>query len=123
MDVKTLIPKDKFDIETAEKLKNYSFEEVKTIVPNLLEWLQDGNWPVSKTVADFLTPFTENIAQEILHILKGNDEVWKYWILLIFGKNITNETVKDEIRRISLNPTEKEISEGVNEVAAEITQL
>jgi len=123
MEVNKLIPKDKFDIKTAENLINYSFEEIQPIVPNLLEWLQDGNWPVSKTVADFLIPFTENITYEILHIIKGNDEVWKYWILLIFGKKIKDEILINEIKRIALNPTEEEIAEGVNEVAVEITQL
>ena len=53
MDIKALIPKDKSDIETAETLSNHSFKEVQPIIPDLLEWLQDGNWPVSKTVADF----------------------------------------------------------------------
>jgi len=123
MDAKTLIPKDKFDIETAEKLTNYSFAEVKKIVPNLLEWLQDGNWPVSKIVADFLIIHTENITQEILQILKGNDEVWKYWVLLAFGNKVKDEIVVNEIKRIAQNPTEEEITEGLNEVAKEIIQL
>ena len=29
IDTKNLIPKDKGDIETAEKLKNYSYEDLK----------------------------------------------------------------------------------------------
>ena len=28
MNIKTLIPKDKFDFETVDKIKNYSFEEI-----------------------------------------------------------------------------------------------
>jgi len=123
MDIKDLIPKDKFDIETAEMLRNYSFKNIHPIVPDLLEWLQDGNWPVSKTVADFLIPFTDDISQEILHILKGTDEVWKYWILLIFGKTIKNEIVINEIKRIAINPTDDEINDGVNDIAIKITQL
>jgi len=83
--------------------------------------LQDGNWPVSKTVADFLISFTDDISQEILYILKGTDEVWKYWILIIFGKTITNEIVINEIKRIATNPTDGEFNERVN--AIEITQL
>ena len=123
MDIKALIPKDKSDIETAETLSNHSFKEVQPIIPDLLEWLQDGNWPVSKTVADFLISFTDDISQEILYILKGTDEVWKYWILIIFGKTITNEIVINEIKRIATNPTDGEFNERVNEIAIEITQL
>lgn len=123
MNIKALIPKDKFDIETAKKLSNYSIKEVQPIIPELLEWLQDGNWPVSKPIADFLIPFTEDISQEILQILKGNDGMWKYWILLIFGKTIKNEIVINEIKRIAINPTDDEINDEVNEIAIEITQL
>ena len=122
MNIENLIPKDKFDIETAEKLKNYSFEEIKPIIPNLLEWLQDLNWPVSQLIADFLLPFSENIALEILKILQGHDEMWKYWILLVFGKIIKNEIVIKEIKRIAQNPTLAEIEAEVYELAKEIVQ-
>lgn len=123
MNIENLIPKDKFDIETAEKLKNYSFEEIKPIIPNLLEWLQDLNWPVSRLIADFLIPYSENIAFEIFKILQGRDEMWKYWILLIFGKIIKNELVIKEVNRIVLNPTFEEIDAAVYELAKEIVQL
>ncbi len=123
MNIQDLIPKDKFDIETAQKLQNYSFEEVKPIIPNLLEWLQDLNWPVSKPVFEYMIPFTENISLEILQILQGKDEVWKYWILQIFGNETKNELVVNEIRRIARNPTEEEINEGIAEIATEITQM
>lgn len=123
MDIKDLIPKDKFDIETAKKLSNYSINEVQPIIPELLEWLQDGNWPVSKPIADHLIPFTQDISLEILQILKSNDGMWKYWILLIFGKTIKNEIVINEIKRIAINPTDDEINDGVNDIAIKITQL
>ena len=45
-----LIPQDKGDLETAEKLKNYTYEEVKDITPKLLEWIKDMNWPVAKPI-------------------------------------------------------------------------
>lgn len=123
MNVKSLIPKDKFDIEAAEKLKEYSFEEIKPIIPELLEWLQDLNWPVSKSVAEILIPFSENIALEILQILKGEDEMWKYWILSVFGKTIKNKLVLNEIERIVKNPTAGEVDNEIPEIAKEIIQL
>ena len=120
MDIKNLIPKDKFDFETVEKLTQYSFKDIEPIVPDLLEWLQDINWPISQPIAEFLIPFSEEIAPEILKILKGKDEIWKYWILTTFGKNIKNELVLHEINRIAKNPTQDEIDEGVDEIANEI---
>jgi len=123
MNIKTLIPKNKFDIETAKKLTNYTFEEIQPIIPNLLEWLQDINWPVSTTVADYLLPFSENIASELIKILHSNDEMWKYWIITVFGKTVKTETFLYEIKRISQNPTKEEIDSDVYELAKEIIKF
>jgi hypothetical protein len=118
MDIKNLIPKDKFDLETVEKLKQHSFKDIEPIVPDLLEWLQDMNWPISKPIAAFLLRFAEEIAPEIVKILKGKDEMWKYWILVTFGKNIKNKGVIQEINRIAKNPTQDEIDHELNEIAS-----
>nr|WP_294782331.1 DUF5071 domain-containing protein [uncultured Flavobacterium sp.] len=120
MNIENLIPKDKFDFETVELLKKYSFEEIKPIIPDLLEWMQDMNWPISKPIADFLLPFKEQIAPELVTILKTNDGIWKYWILISFGKTIQNDLVLNEIKRIAKNPTKEEIENDLPEIATDI---
>lgn len=122
MNIQNLLPKDKFDIETVENLKNFSFEEIQPIVPELLEWLQDCNWPISKPILNILLPFTDKISFNILEILKGSDEVWKYWILMGFGNSITNNLIIEEIKRIAFKPSENEINEGNAEIALELVQ-
>jgi hypothetical protein len=120
INTKDLIPKDKHDIERAENLKNYSYLELKSIIPELLEWLQDCNWPVAKPVSEYLVSINGNITQEILNILKTNDQIWKYWIISIFGR-ITNDTfIREEIILIATNPTKDESLEYVDEIANEI---
>lgn len=120
MNIKTLIPKDKFDFETVEKLKNYSFKEIEPIIPVLLEWLQDMNWPISRSIAELLIPFSEKISSEILKILQSEDQVWKYWILITFGETIMDKMVLNEIERIVKHPTKDEIDEEVFEIAVKI---
>lgn len=122
MNIKNLLPKDKFDIESVENLKNFSFDEIQPIVPDLLEWLKDCNWPVSKPIFNFLLPYTDNISSDILEILNGTDEVWKYWILSGFGDSITNNLVNEEIKRIAFKPTKNELNEGIAEIALELIQ-
>lgn len=111
MNIKSLVPKDKLDIETAEKLMQYSYEEIKPIIPNLLEWIQDMNWPVARTVAEYLITISENLTPEIVEILNGDDEMWKYWTIGVFGiyseKNLQPE-VLEIINRIAINPTIEE---------------
>lgn len=122
MDVQNLIPKDKYDIETAAKLKAYSYNQIKPIVYSLLQWLQDINWPVAKPIAEYLITIHENITNEIVYILKGTDDIWKYWILSVFGQVVNNAEILREIKRIAYEPTSGEISEEVDVISLEILQ-
>jgi len=120
MNITELIPKGKGDYETAEKLAKYSIDEIRSIVPNLLEWLQDGNWPVAFPVSQYLEKHTESIENEILYVLQSDDDIWRYWILLHFGDKVKDERIITEIKRIATNPTKNEILELVYELAQEI---
>ncbi len=66
MNAKELIPKNKFDHETVERLKNLSYEELKPIMPDLLEWLQDFNWPLPTLSFKFLSLLPINLFQNLL---------------------------------------------------------
>ena len=118
-----LIPKNKFDIETAEKLKNYSFEIIKPIIPSLLEWLQDMNWPVAKPVSLYLVSINDKITDEILEVFKTKDEIWKYWMISNFGPITTSIEIRNEIERIANNPTKNESLEELDELALEVVKI
>jgi hypothetical protein len=120
MNIQDLIPKHKGDNETADKLKNYSYDQIKPIIPDLLTWMQDMNWPVAGPVSDYLETLTDNISSDLLNILKGDDEVWKYWIIARFGRLTKDQDVLNEIKRIAFNPTKSEIVDFVDERAREI---
>jgi hypothetical protein len=124
MDIRELIPKHKSDIETAEKLKACSYEEIKPIIPDLLECLQDCNWPVSRPVANYLVTISEHLTGDIVKILQGNDDIWKYWCLRVFAVRATSiaPALMDEIKRIASQPTQSEIDELVHETALEILE-
>lgn len=114
MEVRHLIPKNKGDYEVIGELKKLSFDEIKPIIPDLLEWLQDINWPIAKCIAEVLEPFADNLTPYLLEILETNDGIWKLWILTIFGRNTENEIFLKEIVRIAKFPTLDEIEEEVN---------
>src|SRR5579863_6459468 len=113
MDVKELIPKNKFDLNVIPELKKLSFEQLEPIIPELLEWLQDMNWPVARYVSDILEPFADKITPEIIRILNTNDGMWKYWILG-FIRNTKDPLLLVEIERIAKFPTIDEITDEVN---------
>ncbi|WP_295794931.1 DUF5071 domain-containing protein [Mucilaginibacter sp.] len=114
MDVKDLIPKHKDDQKVIARLKRLSFEQIKPIVPELLEWLQDMNWPIARSVADILEPFADRIAPEIIKIFKTNDGVWKMWVLRNLTRHTESTLLLSEIERIAKFPTRDEIEEEAN---------
>ncbi len=112
MNLEDLVLKDKFDIETAEKLFNYSFEEIEPIVPSILEWLQDGNWPVSRPVGKFISSLSQDkLGPYLMEIMNGNDYEWKYF--LISSLHLENDKMYPpflaELKRLAQHPTQVEI--------------
>ena len=83
MDIGELVPKHKDDQKVIAELRKLSFEHLEPIIPNLLEWLQDMNWPIARPVADILKPFADRMIPNIIRILKTNDWEWKQSMLAI----------------------------------------
>jgi hypothetical protein len=123
MTIQQLIPKDKFDIETVDRLSDYSFDEVRQIAPDLLTWIQDMSWPVAKPISKYLQSISEHLTEDIIKILKGTDDTWKYWTLHVFGLWTTkplDKKIIEEIKRIANSPTRRERDEEVDEIARRI---
>lgn len=122
MDIKSLIPKDKFDNSAIEKLCPLSDKEIQPIINDLLEWLQDYNWPIAKDILPIII-LHQNIAiLHILDVLKGNDIMWQYWVIDLVIPNliITNKLLlKNELKRISLLEKVNEDIELLSETAKE----
>jgi len=76
-----LLPKDKLDLERATALVSIGYPAVAPILPELLEWLRDGNWPVSHVIGPFLASIGAPLTEEVRRILQTQDHLWKYWIL------------------------------------------
>src|SRR5882757_8668456 len=114
MDIRKLIPKDKFDDKGIDELKKLSFEQLKPILPELLKWLQDMNWPVARSIADILKPFADKMTPELIKILKTNDSMWEFWVLINLARNTTDPLLLTEIERIAKFPSKVEIEDEVN---------
>lgn len=117
---KNLIPKHKADYAAVERLAVLPYEVIKEMVPALLAWLQDMNYPVARALANYLKPMHQAIAADLLAVLKTDDEVWKYWIILEFGTIITDNKVLQEIKRIATQPTTSEQAEGLPDLIKEL---
>ena len=76
-----MLPADKFDIEAIEQLAAASAQKVIPLLPQLLTWVQDMNWPVAEPALNLLMQYPTEITPLIEDVLLGDDEMWKYWCL------------------------------------------
>ncbi|WP_239616865.1 DUF5071 domain-containing protein [Cohnella mopanensis] len=66
----------------AEVIVRLGYPRVNVILPGLLVWLQDLNWPGAMRIADFLSEIGDPIVPHVRDVLKKHkeDEVWIYWL-------------------------------------------
>ncbi|OJX50122.1 MAG: hypothetical protein BGO88_05385 [Flavobacterium sp. 38-13] len=124
-DTQNLVPNNKEDLNFINNLKLKSISEIRDIIPQLLEWMQDMNWPQAPLIADYFSPYINEIQEELISILKSNDEIWKYWILhgLILHSEITpSQKILLEVKRVYLNASKQEKEEEVDVIAKEILE-
>lgn len=119
-----LVPNNKYDISSIERLRQLTNDEITPILPELLKWLQDYNWPIAKEILPILAFHQAPLIPCILELLEPGqiDEIWKYNIIaylipLFSDDNITS--VLPSIKRIAKRPTEDETNEEVEQKAAE----
>lgn len=80
------------------------------------------NWPVAQVLAPFLAENAEYIETEIRDILNGDDEIWKYWVMIeILGKSPQlQKNLQNELEKFANHPTESEQIEELDIIAKEI---
>jgi len=119
-----IVPLHKNDMYAVRLLNRVSGPKVLAVADELLEWLEDGNWPVSGRVATALCPHVNELKDKLLVILRSYDGQWKYWCITLLIKHNNavdhiDEELLAELRRIVAAPTESELREEVPEYAQE----
>lgn len=122
MNVKDLVPKNKHDVSNINKLYSLTDDEMKLIVYDLLEWIQDYNWPVAQELVPLLKEREDIIFPYMSDILRGDDFMWKYWIMDLIIPDFSFEhknALKDDIL-VLINDTDiDEDTESIREIAKE----
>lgn len=121
--MKNHIPQTKDDLVAVAVLQQCAFADIKEDVPQLLESLQDLHWDIAYPVADYLALHVNEISDEILAILSGHDEEWKFGVLaglVAQSPKPLNEDLLVAINRIAEQPSLRELAEELPEIAREI---
>lgn len=115
------IPHDKFDLVAANAAAGADWSQIEQVAEQLLQWVQDVNWPVARVLAPFLAGIGAPLAPHIRRVLAGDDEVWKYSLI---GSVVAHSqdlvlALRSELERIAYEPTPSERAEEVSNIARE----
>lgn len=125
-DYAEFLPRDKHDFDRVNKLTKMDRTELFPMLPSLMEWIQDVNWPIANEVAELLVTFPNEMIPLVKAVLATDDDVWKYWCLEILVKRLPEDIrmdLKSELIRLAERPTAGEKLEGLDETAMEILRM
>ncbi|MGJ9419818.1 DUF5071 domain-containing protein [Massilia sp. CMS3.1] len=117
-----LLPRDKHDQTNAIALVSLGWEKVECVVPQILEWVQDLNWPTAFIFVPFLVDAGARLAPFIRPIFAGDDAIWTLNILqaVVSQSPALMTALSCELERLASNPTHNEELEGASEEARQI---
>ena len=120
---KHIVPLHKMDYEACQTLKDSSDEDVIKMLPDLLMWMQDMNWPVAKHIKERIYELDLPLVKPIKEILNGNDGDWKWYILQdllpYVSKNVLF-ALKPDIDRLAKEPTKDDKASEVDQIAKDL---
>ena len=119
-DFSSLIPRDKFDVSSVEKAARVGFPDLNPILSELLEWLQDPNWPIFTSMAQLLRQADDEIIPHIKRVLEGEDGIWKHSIqqsLLLEMDTKILAQLKFELQNLVDNPSKNDVDEDAHSLA------
>ena len=123
-DLLTLLPTEKTDTEKAQGVIALGFPAVEPVLPLLLEWTKDMNWPVARVLQPFLASIGAPLAPHVRNVLATTDEIWKFWVLHCIVRESADLVVplQAELLRLAKVPTPSEIEEKLDIEAREILE-
>lgn len=122
-DVKNLVPTGKADIERASAAVQAGYPMVGSILGELTEWLRDYNWPVAHVLAPFLASLGAPMVPHIRHVLRSNDDVWKYWMIALILPSLPESAAAEfrpELQRLCDTPTGNERQQELDQQARNV---
>lgn len=94
MEISQLLPKNKMDNSNFSKIKSLSDDDLSKIAKDLLEWLQDANYPIFGEVLEIIVLRQNLFVDEISKVLKSDDLMWKYWILTYLFPKLNKQSIQ-----------------------------
>jgi hypothetical protein len=120
-----LLPRDKHDVDTASALVAAGWEPLIPFIPQMLEWMQDMNWPVAQVFQPFLVASGADLAPFVKAVLLGEDDVSKHsdLVYIVAHSPELAFALRDGLDRLSNNPSAGEVLQEVSLQAQAILSI
>ncbi|HKO54042.1 MAG TPA: DUF5071 domain-containing protein [Polyangiaceae bacterium] len=123
--LRSLVPTGKSDLERARAAVEVGYPAVAPVLGELVGWLQDYNWPVAHVLVPFLQSIGAPLVPHIWHVLRSDDDVWKYWVISLLIPSLSENaaaTFRQELVRLSRHPRPTERGEMLDEEATVVLE-
>ena len=122
MHLAALVPNGKAETEKAQALVALGYPTIEPVLPLIVRWLQDLNWPVARVFIPFLVAIGAPLAPHVRSVLATDDDCWKYALLEAVVRQSSQLTtaLASDLKRLAENPTAGEQTEGVARAAQDI---
>lgn len=81
-ELRKLLPTHKSDLDRARAISALGYPAVEPLLPELVKWLGDRNWPVTRTLLPLFISIGAPLAPHVAPILLGNDSWWAYTTMI-----------------------------------------
>jgi len=118
-----IVPKDKYDLSSVRELGSKSDDDLEPYIEELLNWVQDLNWPVALPICKRLSEYRKDLNKPLLKVLNSNDAIWKYNVITQIVTELSDpipEKIIEPLVQIINSPSEEEKLEQVDLVANDI---
>jgi len=123
MAIQECVPKDKFDVEAIERAHSVGFPDLNPLIPELLEFVQDANWPVAVPSSTLLSLAGPEIVPFVRDVLRSDDGMWKYWTIELVVKNLptgVRAALSADLAQLVDAPAQDDIANEADKAAARI---
>ena len=117
-----LVPSAKDETDLAKKLVALGYPVVEPVIAEILEWVEDANWPVAKVFLPFLARIGAPLVPHVRYVLQSQDEQWKRVVLdhIVGESGALAHGISVDLLRLIDTPTDAERAEGLQTTADEL---
>ena len=127
---RALLPKSKMDTEAIEQMSHLDARTLEPLIPDLLVWIQDANWPIAWPIVELLRKHPSIVVGPVRKILRDeagekDDGEWKHNCLTSLVADMDKEhklTLKEELVRMASLSTKGEKEWETADTAKEILE-